>query len=69
MGGIAQLVQKVLRIALPIFGGWDNLYYGQKEKMNCSLGAQSPIFLESAWLELLVFKKKVSSVGSQVQYQ
>lgn len=28
---------------LPMFGGWDNLYYGQKEKMNCSLGAQSPI--------------------------
>lgn len=42
------LVQKVLRITLPMFGGWDNLYYHQKEQMNCHLGAQSPILLDSA---------------------
>lgn len=49
--------------ALPMCGDWDNLYCDQKEKMNCSLGAQSPILLGSAWLTLLVFKEKVSSVG------
>lgn len=45
---LKDLVQEVLRITLPMFGGWDNLYYEQREKMNCSLGAQSPILLESA---------------------
>lgn len=36
--------------------------------MNDNLGAESLILLESARLNLLVFKERVSSIGNHLQY-